>query len=188
MARGKAEKKQNKSYKFDRKSKDKNAPDEGAEVAGRAGMKSLLNEDPVADADRPAGDQKDHGGKRHDPQAADLDQEEDDPPARGSEILRRVLDGQTGNAEGRGRGEQGVDVGDPAGGRAPGKRKEQRTDKDSDQKADGQNLSRLEELLFRDGRSPFQSGEMYSFRGGLSMSGGRGTGSVRLFDNPHPLC
>jgi len=143
-----AEEKEDKPSPFDNGREQKNVLDQGPEIARRPGVVALLHQDAVADRDRASRGQKDHGGEGHDAQPAELDQQEDDTLTGGREIGRRIDDDKAGNADGRGRGEQGVDERDPARSRAEGKHKEKSAQENGGREADGQHLGRLEQSFF----------------------------------------
>src|SRR4030043_519907 len=138
------EEKEDKPGPLDDAGEQKNALYQSPEIARRPGVVAFLHQDPVADRDRPSRSQKDHRGKGHHSQASQLDKEEDDALSGDRKIRGRIDDDEPGDADGRGRGEQGVNKGDPAGSRAKRKPEEKGTQEDCRHEAYGQPLARRE--------------------------------------------
>ena len=150
------EKKEDKAGPLDGGREQEDALDQGFEISRRTGVVALLHQDAVADCDRASRGQEDHRREGHDTQPAELYKEEDDTLPGSCEIGRRVDHNQTGDTDGRGRGKQGVDEGDPSRSGAEGKHEEKSAQENGRRKAYGQHLGRLEQSFFvyGDGDSP----------------------------------
>jgi len=91
---------------------DQEAPDLEVRVVEQA----LAHGHPVRQADAPAPEIEDQAGIGHDAQAPELDEGQDDDLPEAAELGAGVDHGQAGDAGRRGRGEDGVDPGQPAAG------------------------------------------------------------------------
>lgn len=72
-------------------------------------MKARLEVEPLPDRDLPARHEEDQGRERHDPQASELKEGQEDCLSCRAEIDRCIFDDETGDADGGGRGEKCVD-------------------------------------------------------------------------------
>ena len=94
-----------------------------------------LREQPRLQPEPPDDDESEHGGKRHDPEAADLDQSEYHDLAEVAPVDGGVDDDEAGDADGGRRGER---RGEERGGPRAGSRDREREQTGSDQDPDGE--------------------------------------------------